>query len=75
MCIRDSLSTYAKRKLDEKKLRLVVGNLVQDGLGGDTNAVTLFDASGEHPLPPGDKIAVARDIVSYIADLIDPCTV
>lgn len=69
------LSTYARRKLDEKKLRLVVGNLVQDGLGGDTNAVTLFDAAGEHPLPPGNKLSVARDIVSYIAEMIDPCTV
>ncbi|MGE5468038.1 MAG: bifunctional phosphopantothenoylcysteine decarboxylase/phosphopantothenate--cysteine ligase CoaBC [Ignavibacteria bacterium] len=68
------LATYARRKLEEKKLRLVVGNLVQDGLGGETNAVTLFDATGEHPLPPGDKLAVARDIVSHIADMIDPCT-
>jgi phosphopantothenoylcysteine decarboxylase/phosphopantothenate--cysteine ligase len=69
------LATYAKRKLEEKKLRLVAGNLVQDGLGGENNAVTLFDATGEHPLPPGDKLAVARDIVSHIADMIDPCTV
>jgi phosphopantothenoylcysteine decarboxylase/phosphopantothenate--cysteine ligase len=69
------LATYAKRKLAEKKLRLVAGNLVQDGLGGENNAVTLFDAAGEHPLPPGDKLAVARDIVSHIADMIAPCTV
>lgn len=69
------LPTYARRKLEEKKLRLVVGNLVRDGLGGDTNAVTLFDAAGEHPLPPGAKLGIARDIVSHIAKLIDPCTV
>ncbi len=69
------LAAYARRKLEEKKLRLVVGNLIQDGLGGETNAVTLFDAAGEHPLPLGDKLNVARDIVSHIADMIDPCTV
>ncbi|HEX8989249.1 MAG TPA: bifunctional phosphopantothenoylcysteine decarboxylase/phosphopantothenate--cysteine ligase CoaBC [Rhodocyclaceae bacterium] len=69
------LPTYAQRKREEKKLPLVVGNLVQDALGSDTNAVTLFDASGAHPLPPGDKLAVARDIVSHIANMIDPCTV
>jgi phosphopantothenoylcysteine decarboxylase/phosphopantothenate--cysteine ligase len=68
------LAPYAQRKRQEKKLPLVVGNLVQDGLGGECNAVTLFDAKGEHPLPPGDKLSVARDIVSYIADMIDPCT-
>jgi phosphopantothenoylcysteine decarboxylase/phosphopantothenate--cysteine ligase len=68
------LANYAQRKRQEKNLPLVVGNLVQDGLGGDSNAVILFDAKGEHPLPPGDKLSVARDIVSYIADMIDPCT-
>lgn len=69
------LAAYAEGKRRSKKLPLVVGNLVADGLGGDTNAVTLFDAKGAHPLPPGDKRAVARDIVSYIAGMIDPCTV
>jgi len=70
-----NLAEYAEGKRKAKKLPLVVGNLVQDGLGGDTNAVTLFDDKGAHPLPPGDKLAVARDIVSHIARMIDPCTV
>jgi phosphopantothenoylcysteine decarboxylase/phosphopantothenate--cysteine ligase len=69
------LATYAQRKREAKKLPLVVGNLVQDGLGGDTNNVTLFDATGAHPLPPGDKLSLARDIVSHISNMIDPCTV
>lgn len=69
------LAMNAEGKRQSKKLALVVGNLVQDGLGGETNAVTLFDAKGAHPLPPGDKLTLARDIVAHIARLIDPCTV
>ena len=70
-----NLAGYAEGKRRDKRLPLVVGNLVQDGLGGDTNTVILFDDKGAHPLPPGDKLAVARDIVSHIAGMVDPCTV
>lgn len=65
-----NLAEYAEGKRRAKKLPLVVGNLVQDGLGGDTNQVTLFDATGAHPLPAGSKLAVARGIVSHIARLM-----
>lgn len=64
------LATYAEGKRVAKNLPLVVGNLVQDGLGGDTNVVTLFEAAGAHALPPGDKMAVARGIVSHIVHLM-----
>lgn len=63
------LATYAEGKRQAKKLSLVVGNLVQDGMGGDANLVTLFDAAGAHPLPPGDKLTVARAIVKRIAEM------
>ncbi len=66
-----NLAEYAEAKRRAKQLPLVVGNLVQDGLGGDANAVTLFDAAGAHPLPPGDKFAVARAIVRHIATLME----
>jgi phosphopantothenoylcysteine decarboxylase/phosphopantothenate--cysteine ligase len=65
------LAMYAEGKRVAKKLGLVVGNLVQDGLGGDTNAVTLFDAAGAHVLPPADKVEVARGIVAHIVALIE----
>ena len=65
------LATYADGKRVAKKLALVVGNLVQDGLGGDTNAVTLFDAAGTHVLPPADKSEVARGIVAHIVSLME----
>ncbi len=65
------LATYAEGKRLAKRLALVVGNLVQDGLGGDTNSVTLFDAAGAHVLPPAEKIDVARNIVAHIARLME----
>jgi phosphopantothenoylcysteine decarboxylase/phosphopantothenate--cysteine ligase len=66
-----NLADYAEGKRVAKKLALVVGNLVQDGLGGDTNAVTLFDATGAHVLPPADKADVARGIVAHLAGLME----
>ena len=64
------LEKYAETKRVAKKLPLVVGNLVQDGLGGDLNAVTLFDVNGAHPLARGDKLDVAREIVKHMATLM-----
>lgn len=66
-----NLAEYAEGKRQAKKLPLVVGNLVQDGLGGETNTVTLFDAAGAHPLPPGDKLEIARAIVRHIAERLN----
>ena len=65
-----NLAKYAEAKRKAKNLPLVVGNLVKDGLGGDTNVVTLFDAKGAHPLPPADKMVVARGIVEHIARML-----
>jgi len=65
------LAKYAEGKRVAKKLALVVGNLVQDGLGGDSNAATLFDAAGAHVLPPAEKSEVARGIVAHIASLME----
>lgn len=58
----------AKRK--RKNVPLLVANRAQDALGSDTNAVTLIDAAGRHPLPPGPKLDVARGIVAHIATLL-----
>ena len=64
-----NLAEYAEGKRKAKKLPLVVGNLVQDGMGGDANIVTLFDTAGAHPLPAGDKLTLARAIVRHIAEM------
>ena len=65
-----NLAEFAEAKRRAKKLPLVVGNLVQDGLGGTSNTVTLFDDVGSHQLAPGDKLTVARGIVEHIAGMI-----
>ncbi|MDP2108091.1 MAG: phosphopantothenoylcysteine decarboxylase, partial [Rhodocyclaceae bacterium] len=66
-----NLAEYAEGKRRAKNLPQVEGNLVQDGLGGDANIVTLFDAAGAHPLPAGDKLTIARAIVRHIAEMLN----
>lgn len=65
------LAHYSEGKRRNKRLGMVVGNLVQDGMGGDRNVVTLFDAKGNHPLPPADKLTVARGIIAHLAQLLE----
>lgn len=64
------LDEYAVNKLRSKRLKLVVGNLVQDGMGGDTNQVVLFDDAGAHPLPRASKTEVAAGIVAHLAQML-----
>ena len=59
----------AKRR--RKKLPLLIANRVQDTLGLDDNEVTLLDDSGAHPLPRMNKLALARRLVSEIAQRLD----
>lgn len=66
-----NLAAYAESKRIAKKLPLVVGNLVQEALGSDTNTVVLFDAAGQHTLAPAAKDVVARDIVAHISHLME----
>ena len=65
-----NLAEYAQKKRVAKKIPLIVGNLIQDGFGGDDNTVTLFDEAGETPLSPGSKIELARALVGHIAKLL-----
>ena len=65
-----NLDEYAEGKRKAKKPPMVVGNLVQDGLGGDDNEVVLFDEAGRHPLPKAPKPEVARAIVAHLAALL-----
>ena len=50
-----------------KRLQMVIGNLVQDGLGGDDNEVVIYDQHGRHPLPRDSKDRVARAVVAHLA--------
>ena len=66
----ENLAQNAKAKLAKKKLPLIVGNLAQDALGRDDSAITLYDASGEHPLGRGPKLELARKLVDHVAGKI-----
>ena len=63
----ERLDEHAMQKRQRKKVPLIVANLVQDGFGGDTNVLVLFDDAGRHPLPAGEKRVLARQLVAEIA--------
>ncbi len=64
------LDAYAEGKRRSKRLPMLVGNLVSDGMGGDDNTVILYDDAGRHPLSRAPKAEVARAIVAHLARLI-----
>ena len=64
------LDAYAEGKRRNKRLPMLVGNLVSDGMGGDDNTVILYDDAGRHPLPRASKAEVARGIVAHLARLL-----
>ena len=64
------LDAYAAAKRAAKRVPLLVGNLVQDGLGGDDNEVVLYDDNGRYPLGRASKTELAKRIVDHLADLL-----
>jgi phosphopantothenoylcysteine decarboxylase/phosphopantothenate--cysteine ligase len=66
----ENLAQNAKVKLAKKKLPLIVGNLAQEALGRDDSAITLYDASGEHPLGRGPKLELARKLLEHVAGML-----
>ncbi|MDR3298760.1 MAG: bifunctional phosphopantothenoylcysteine decarboxylase/phosphopantothenate--cysteine ligase CoaBC [Candidatus Accumulibacter sp.] len=66
-----NLAEYAEKKRRAKKIPLLVGNLIQDGFGGDTNTWILFDDDGQHALEPASKLTLARRLIARIATLLE----
>lgn len=66
----ENLAEYAEKKRREKKLPLLVGNLVQQAVGSDDNELVLFDDSGSQTLPRADKLTLARQLMQRIAQRI-----
>ncbi len=62
-----NLDEYAEAKRLRKKLPLIIGNLVADGLGTLENRVTLYDDAGRHPLPILHKSELAQRLVDELA--------
>ena len=66
------LVKHARDKLVRKGVPLIVGNLGPATFGRDDNTLVLVDAAGERELPPGPKLALARQLVREIAERIKP---
>jgi phosphopantothenoylcysteine decarboxylase/phosphopantothenate--cysteine ligase len=66
----EDLARHAKEKRLRKNIPLLAANLVQDALGSDENAITLYDKHGEHPLGRGSKLELARKLVAHVAGLL-----
>jgi phosphopantothenoylcysteine decarboxylase/phosphopantothenate--cysteine ligase len=66
----ESVAENARAKRARKKVPLLAANLAQEALGADDNAITLYDARGEHPLGRGPKLELARKLVAHVADML-----
>ena len=62
----EDLVGYARRKLVEKRVDLVVANLAQHGFGGDDDEVVFVDEATETPLS-ASKRAIADAILDRLA--------
>lgn len=71
----EAVIEHAQEKRRKKRLPLIVANRVQDALGGDHSAISLIDDSGIHPLPPGEKFQLARELIRQIANRLSNMTV
>jgi phosphopantothenoylcysteine decarboxylase/phosphopantothenate--cysteine ligase len=66
----EDLARHAVEKRARKKIPLLAANLAQDALGGDENAIRLYDERGEHDLGRGSKLELARKLVAHVAGLL-----
>ncbi len=66
----ENLETYARGKLEKKKLDMVAANWVNDGRGFDhaDNALSVFWPGGGQELPAAPKKVLARRLVELIAE-------
>ncbi|KGI79222.1 bifunctional phosphopantothenoylcysteine decarboxylase/phosphopantothenate--cysteine ligase CoaBC [Oleiagrimonas soli] len=63
------VETYARDKLERKKLDMIAANQVGGGLGfeAEDNALTLIDRQGSETLPRCDKRELAQALIARIA--------
>jgi len=65
-----NIETYARAKLERKKLDLIAANKVGEGEGFDTceNEILLISREGAERLARADKLALARQLVARVAE-------
>ena len=66
----EDLARRAVEKRARKNIPLLAANLAQDALGGDENAIRLYDDRGEHDLGRGSKLELARKLVAHVAGML-----
>lgn len=66
----ENLDQNAEEKRRNKKVPLLVANLVQDTVNSDECALTLFDKGGRHHLAKAPKIEQARYLIKHIASCL-----
>ncbi len=62
----EALVSYARRKLDEKRVDLVVANAAAESFGREDNRATLVSRAGVEPLPTMPKVALADVILERV---------
>ena len=67
----ENLAGYAQAKRARKNIPMIVANLVQDAIGKDENAVTIYDAEGAHALARAPKSKIAQAIVAHALRLLE----
>jgi phosphopantothenoylcysteine decarboxylase/phosphopantothenate--cysteine ligase len=63
----DNLLEYAKQKLADKNLDMIIANDVKNGFGGDENEVYIIDEKQQKKLKKAKKSQISEQIVSFIA--------
>jgi phosphopantothenoylcysteine decarboxylase/phosphopantothenate--cysteine ligase len=64
------LRAYGRKKLEAKKVDLIVANEAAVGFGGDDTQAILIDHQGEHALPPTSKLELAHRILDRVVAML-----
>jgi phosphopantothenoylcysteine decarboxylase/phosphopantothenate--cysteine ligase len=66
----EALVAYARRKLEEKRVDLVVANEAADSFGREDNRVVFVTAAGAETLPKASKSSLAKVILDRVRALV-----
>jgi phosphopantothenoylcysteine synthetase/decarboxylase len=67
----DAVVAYARKKLHEKRVDLVVANRADEALGGESSRVAFVSEAGASWLPKAEKTQLSRAIVDAVKVAMD----
>lgn len=70
----ENLLQYAEQKRQRKHLPLIAANIAGDAMGRDESSLVLLDDAGQHALPHGPKIMLARLLLQHAAAMLNHST-